>query len=106
MDLLTSKKIASSLIRVEKNFFKIGRKGYQKKQNFVLISKLLLILLDLLTSKKIASSLIRVEKNFFKIGRKGYQKKQNFVLISKKRQEVPKDFFSEKRFFAKKSVFL
>jgi hypothetical protein len=31
---LTSKKIAPFLKRVEKNFFKIVRKGYQKKQNF------------------------------------------------------------------------
>jgi hypothetical protein len=27
-------------MRVEKNFFKIGRTGYQKKQNFALISKM------------------------------------------------------------------
>ncbi len=39
-ELLTSKKTAMSLIRVEKNFFEIGRAGYQKKQNFVLISKM------------------------------------------------------------------
>jgi hypothetical protein len=30
----------SSLIRVGKNFFEIDRKGYQKKQNFALISKM------------------------------------------------------------------
>ncbi len=34
------KKIAPPLIRVEKKFFKIGRRGYQKKRNFVLISKM------------------------------------------------------------------
>jgi hypothetical protein len=28
------------LIRIEKNFFEIGRAGYQKKRNFVLISKM------------------------------------------------------------------
>jgi hypothetical protein len=28
------------LIRVEKNFFKIGRAGYQKNRNFVLIPKM------------------------------------------------------------------
>jgi hypothetical protein len=28
------------LIRVEKNFFEIGCAGYQKKRNFVLISKM------------------------------------------------------------------
>jgi hypothetical protein len=39
-ELLTSKKTAPSLIRVEKNFFKIGRKRYQTKWNFVLISKM------------------------------------------------------------------
>ncbi len=37
---LTSKKIAPFLTRVEKNFFKIGRTGYQKKRNFALISKM------------------------------------------------------------------
>jgi hypothetical protein len=42
-----------------------------------------------------------LKKNFFKIGRKGYQKKRNFALISKMLREVPKDFFSEKQFFAK-----
>jgi hypothetical protein len=35
-----SKKVTLPLIRVEKNFFKIGRAGYQKKRNFVLISKM------------------------------------------------------------------
>jgi hypothetical protein len=35
-----SKKVAPPLIRVEKNFFKVGRAGYQKKRNFVLISKM------------------------------------------------------------------
>jgi hypothetical protein len=39
-DLLTSKKTAPSFIGVEKNFFEIGRKGYQKKLNFALISKM------------------------------------------------------------------
>ncbi len=40
-DLLTSKKTASSLKRVEKkNFFKIGRKECQKKRNFALISEM------------------------------------------------------------------
>jgi hypothetical protein len=34
------KKIAPTLKIVEKNFFKIGHTGYQKKQNFVLISKM------------------------------------------------------------------
>jgi hypothetical protein len=34
------KKTASFLTRVVKNFFKIGRKGYQKKRNFALISKM------------------------------------------------------------------
>ncbi len=34
------KKVALPLIRVEKKFFKIVRKGYQKKRNFVLISKM------------------------------------------------------------------
>jgi hypothetical protein len=29
-----------SLLRVEKKFFEIGRKGYQKKENFALISKM------------------------------------------------------------------
>jgi hypothetical protein len=43
-----------------------------------------------------------LKKNFFEIRRKGYQKKRNFALISKcvellLRQEVPKDFFSEKQ---------
>jgi hypothetical protein len=33
------KKVAPPLIRVLKNFFKIGHTGYQKKQNFALISK-------------------------------------------------------------------
>jgi hypothetical protein len=46
-----------------------------------------------------------LKQNYFKIGCKGYQKKRNYALISKYveilRQEVPKDFFSEKRFFAK-----
>jgi hypothetical protein len=46
-----------------------------------------------------------LRKNFFEIGRAGYQKKRNFALIKKcvelLRQEVPKDFFSEKGFFAK-----
>jgi hypothetical protein len=35
-----SKKTAQPLIRVEKNFFEIGRAGYQKKRNFALISKM------------------------------------------------------------------
>ncbi len=40
-DFLTSKITAPSLIRVgEKNFFIIGRKRYQKKRNFALISKM------------------------------------------------------------------
>jgi hypothetical protein len=39
-ELLTSKKTAPSLVRVKKNFFKIGRAGYQKKRNFALISKM------------------------------------------------------------------
>jgi hypothetical protein len=34
------KKVAPPLLRVEKNFFKIICKGYQKKQNFALISKM------------------------------------------------------------------
>jgi hypothetical protein len=33
------KKVASPFIKVLKNFFKIGRTGYQKKRNFALISK-------------------------------------------------------------------
>jgi hypothetical protein len=33
------KKIGLSPTRVEKNFFEIGRKGYQKKRYFMLISK-------------------------------------------------------------------
>ncbi len=33
-------KVAPSLIRVEKNFFKIVHKGYQKKWTFALISKM------------------------------------------------------------------
>jgi hypothetical protein len=36
-----SKKVAPPLIRAEKNFFEIGRAGYQKKRNFALISKIL-----------------------------------------------------------------
>ncbi len=36
-----SKKTAPSLIKVEKNFFEIGRAGYQKKRNFALISKMI-----------------------------------------------------------------
>jgi hypothetical protein len=39
-DLLSSKKVTPPLIRVEKNFFKTERTGYQKKQNFALISKM------------------------------------------------------------------
>jgi hypothetical protein len=39
-DLLNSKKIALSLLRVKKKFFKIGRKGYQKKRNFALIPRM------------------------------------------------------------------
>jgi hypothetical protein len=39
-----SKKVATPLIRVEKNFFEIGRAGYQKKRNFSLISKIWRIL--------------------------------------------------------------
>jgi hypothetical protein len=35
------KKVAPPLIRVEKNFLQIVRKGYQKEQNFTLISKVL-----------------------------------------------------------------
>jgi hypothetical protein len=35
-----SKKVNPPLIRVEKNFFEIGRAEYQKKQNFALISKM------------------------------------------------------------------
>jgi hypothetical protein len=35
-DLLTSKKIAPSLIRVEKSVFEIRRKGYQKNRNFAI----------------------------------------------------------------------
>jgi hypothetical protein len=35
-----SKKTAQPLIRVEKNFFEIGRAGYPKKRNFGLISKM------------------------------------------------------------------
>jgi hypothetical protein len=34
-----SKKVALPLIRVEKNVFKIGRAGYEKKRTFALISK-------------------------------------------------------------------
>jgi hypothetical protein len=35
------KKVATPLIRVEKkNYFEIGRTGYQKKRNFPLISKI------------------------------------------------------------------
>jgi hypothetical protein len=34
------KKVAQLLIRVEKNFFKIGHTTYQKKWNFALISKM------------------------------------------------------------------
>ncbi len=55
--------------------------------------------------KKTAPSLIGVEKNFFKIGRKGYQKSGILRWFQKcvklLRQEVLKDFFSEKQFFAK-----
>ncbi len=39
-DFLSSKKTAPFVIRVEKYFFKIGRKGYPKKQNYALISKM------------------------------------------------------------------
>jgi hypothetical protein len=39
-DLLTSKKYHRPFIRVEKNSFKIGQNGYQKKRNFALISKM------------------------------------------------------------------
>jgi hypothetical protein len=37
---LVYKKVALPLIRVEKKFFKTGRKGYQKKRNLALISKM------------------------------------------------------------------
>jgi hypothetical protein len=37
---LVVKKVSPPLIRVEKNFFKIVRKGYQNKRNFALISKM------------------------------------------------------------------
>jgi hypothetical protein len=33
-----SKKVAPPFVRVEKNFFDIGRAGYHKKRNFALIS--------------------------------------------------------------------
>jgi hypothetical protein len=35
-----SKKVVPPLRRVEKNFFKIGRAGYQKNRNFALIPKM------------------------------------------------------------------
>ncbi len=63
------------------------------------------ILFELLTSKKTAPPLIRVENFFVKIEGKGYQKKRNLRWFQKcvesLCQEVPKDFFSEKQFFAK-----
>jgi hypothetical protein len=40
LTIYPSKKVTPPLIRVEKNFFEIGRAGYQKKRNFVLISKM------------------------------------------------------------------
>jgi hypothetical protein len=34
LNFYPSEKVAPPFIRVEKNFFKIGRAGYQKKRNF------------------------------------------------------------------------
>ncbi len=40
LNFYPSEKVAPPFIRVEKNFFKIGRAGYQKKRNFALILKM------------------------------------------------------------------
>ncbi len=76
MSFYPSRKTAPSLIRAEKNFFKIGRAGYQKKRNFALISKM---------CRGLAS---RISQNFF-------SEKQFFAKFSKslKIQFFCKQFF-------------
>ncbi len=63
------------------------------------------ILFDLLTSNKIAPSHIRAEKNSSKLGAKGIKRSRILCWFQKCvelfRQEVPKDFFSEKCSFEK-----
>jgi hypothetical protein len=77
---------------------KLGAKGYQKKQNFTLISKM---------CRSLAS---RSSQRFFskissKLGANGYQKKQNFTLISKMcRSLAPRS--SQRFFFSENSDFL
>ncbi len=64
-------------VRVEKNFYKIGRKGYQKKQNFALISKM---------SRNLAS---RSSQRFF-------LRKTIFCKIF----QVPKNLVFQKKIFS------
>ncbi len=69
-DLLTSKKIAPSLIRVEKIFFKIEHKGYQKKQILRWFKKCVELLRqevpkDLLSENRFLAKFSQVPKNQF-----------------------------------------
>jgi hypothetical protein len=87
-DFLSSKKTAPSLKRVKQNFFKIGHKGYQKKQNFALISKMCrthasrssqkqffakFFESHILKSAQILLLLIPCTPNFFPALRRGYK---------------------------------
>jgi hypothetical protein len=51
--------------------------------------------------KKKTPSLLRVEKTFLQNWEQRVSKEAEFWLISKMREEVPKDFFSEKTIFCK-----
>ncbi len=58
MTFYPPKKVAPPLIRVERNFFKIIFKGYQKKWNFALISKMCRSLEFIKREKNVKENLI------------------------------------------------